>query len=333
MPEHAEDAGPRGEMEERPAGYTGPNLDPTGVRLAPHALAPGVYALLADRLPRDNNGVIVGERATLVVDAGINGAMARQIQAIAHELSPQPLRYVANTTYHGDHTFGNAAFPADVTIISSIGNKASMRDLAREKRIRAGNLHGNDAAIADVTTWRTMDVTFDRYAAIDLGGQTVELWHFGPGNGPGDTIVYVPQARVAWTGNFLGRAGIAPMLLEGGPGPYIRSLERMRDTLDVATIVPGHGPLGDAQAAIAWLITYLQDLTATVAAAIAAGQEVDEAVARSPLPDRYALPDDVPHAAALNPLLRHLHRLNVLSTYRTLTNQAAHHERQGPATQ
>jgi hypothetical protein len=126
-----------GEIEERPAGYVGPNLDPTGLTLEPRELAPGVYALIADKLPRDNNGVIVGDEYALVVDAGINGAMARQVQEIAHRLTDQPIRFLANATYHGDHTFGNDAFPDKVTIISSVGNKASMRDLAREKRIRA----------------------------------------------------------------------------------------------------------------------------------------------------------------------------------------------------
>jgi cyclase len=286
--------------------------------LEPRELAPGVYALMADKLPRDNNGVIVGDRCALVVDAGINGAMARQIQEISRRLTDRPIRYLANTTYHGDHTFGNAAFPDDVAIVSSVGNKASMRDLAREKHIRARNLHGNEGAIADVRTWRTMDVAFDRHVEIDLGGQTVELWHFGPGNGPGDTIVYAPRAGAAWTGNFLGHAGIAPMLLEGGPGPYIASLEHMRDTLDAKTIVPGHGPMGDAPEAIAWMIAYLRDVEASVRAAIDAGQGLEEAVDASPLPERYALPQGIPHAAELNPLMRHLNRLNVFATYKAL---------------
>lgn len=85
---------------------------------------------------------------------------------------------------------------------------------------------------------------------IDLGGRTVQLWHFGPGNGPGDTLVYVPDARVCWTGNFLGRAGIAPMLLIGDPIGYLASLRAMRDTLDVERLVPGHGFMADAGPAI-----------------------------------------------------------------------------------
>ena len=46
---------------------------------------------------------------------------------------------------------------------------------------------------------------------------------------------------MVWTGNFLGRAGIAPMLLIGDPVSYLTSLRALRATLDVERLVPGHG--------------------------------------------------------------------------------------------
>jgi cyclase len=307
------------EMEERPEGYLGPDLNPDGLALEPRALGPGVYALLANTVPKDNNGLIVGERAALVVDAGINGSIARHILTLADELADRPIRYLANTTYHGDHTFGNSAFPSEVPILSSALNRASMVDLDREKRIRGGNLRGNLAALDDVVEWRRPDVVFDHYLQVDLGGRVVELWHFGPGNAPGDAVVYVPDARVAWTGNLLPRAGIAPMLLEGGPTQYVDTLLAMRRTLDpTITIVPGHGPVGEAGQAIAWLIGYLRDLETSVRQAMADGLDPSTAVATSPIPDRYPIAPHAPHATELAPLMRHLHRLNVLATYRAL---------------
>jgi len=120
-------------------------------------------------------------------------------------------------------------------------------------------------------TWRQPDVVFDHYCAIDLGNKIVELWHFGPGNAPGDTIVYVPDTKVAWTGNFLMCAGLPPMLLEGGPDSYIETLKAMQATLSVATIVPGHGPMGDGKAALERFIAYMHYLQEHVGAAFASG--------------------------------------------------------------
>jgi len=90
------------EMEERPEGYIGPDLDPEGLVLEPRELAPGVYALLANRIPKDNNGLIVGDRAALVVDAGMNGAVAHQIQELAARLTDRPIRPLFPEGYKDD---------------------------------------------------------------------------------------------------------------------------------------------------------------------------------------------------------------------------------------
>ncbi|MEN3538311.1 MBL fold metallo-hydrolase [Microbispora sp. ZYX-F-249] len=320
---------PDREIAERPAGYGGPNLSPVGLELVPHELAPGVWALMANLPPKDNNGVIAGRNAALVVDAGITPGVSARIQAAVTGLTDRPLRYLVNTTYHGDHTFGNAAFPREVVIISSGANKANMTDLAYEKQTRSANMYGDAALLDEVTVWRTPDLTFDLSAEIDLGGRVVQLHHFGPGNGPGDTIVYVPDARTAWTGNFLCHAGTAHMLLQGGPEPYVGSLRRMREALpDLETVVPGHGPMGDGPAALDDLIGYLERLHAEVEASVRAGRDLEETFAACTDPwaerldprlsaalARYPVPPELARQGMLT-LCRDLHRLNVLATYR-----------------
>jgi cyclase len=63
------------------------------------------------RPPKDNSGLVIGQHGALVIDAGINPAMAHQIQQTVRRLTDRPILWLANTVYHGDHTFGNAAFP------------------------------------------------------------------------------------------------------------------------------------------------------------------------------------------------------------------------------
>lgn len=320
---------PDREIAERPDAYQGPNLSPVGLKLIPRELAEGVHALMANIPPKDNNGVIEGRDAALVVDAGVTPDVSTQIQALAAELTDQPLRYLVNTTYHGDHTFGNAAFPAEVVVVSSRTNKENMAELDYEKRVRSGNMYGDEKLLDAVTRWRRPDLVFDDFAEIDLGGRVVQLFQFGPGNGPGDTIVYVPEARVAWTGNYLCHAGVAHMLLQGGPEPYIASLRRMRERLpDLATIVPGHGPIGDGPAAIATLVGYLERLGEEVAESYAAGGSLEETMAACTDPWADGLDPTLAEAMATYPipadravhgmleLCRNLHRLNVLATYR-----------------
>jgi cyclase len=266
--------------------------------------------------------------------AGYHAGGRPEAPAARRGADRRPVRYLVNTTYHGDHTFGNVGFPSSVTIVSSRANRDSMKDLQREKSIRSESMYGDDALLDEVTAWRTPDLVFDSSCEIDLGGgQIVRLYSFGPGNGPGDTVVYVPSARAAWTGNFVSNGGVA-MLLQGGPSPYIESLRRMRATLpELETIVPGHGPVGNGPIAVSELIAYLERLDADVRAAVRAGRSLEEtyAVCADPfaigLPESlitaltgYDLPQDLARAG-FRDLARHLHRLNILVAYRTYENR------------
>jgi len=268
-------------------------------------------------MPRDNIGVVFGSKATLVIDAGITPSVGRIIQGKVRELTDRAIHFLVNTTYHGDHTFGNAAFAPDVHIVSSHLNAVSMVDLEKEKRTRSRNMYG-DRALEEVTEWRKPDLIFEHFMAIDLGGGTVQLWQFGPGNGPGDTIVYVPSARAAWTGNFLGHRGVAPMLLDGAPRPYIGSLMRMKDTLDeLTTIIPGHGPIDHGAAPIDWLVAYLENLDAEVRAGYLAGLPLEDVLAKRQAPSPPPIAGMPAEArAGLQRLNRAMDRLNVLATYR-----------------
>ncbi|MDJ1135650.1 MBL fold metallo-hydrolase [Streptomyces iconiensis] len=183
------------EMDERPPGFIAPNLSPADLRLEPQELAEGVYSLMANEVPKDSNGLIVGEKAALIVDSGITPGIGRHIQEVAAELTDKPVRYLANTTYHGDHTFGNTAFGEEVTVISSRIDRAAMTDLAAEKRLRTESMYG-DRSLDQVRTWCKPDAVFDRFCEIDLGGLVVHLWHlWGRATAPETPSFTYPQRR------------------------------------------------------------------------------------------------------------------------------------------
>jgi cyclase len=148
----------------------------------------------------------------------------------------------------------------------------------------------------------------------------VQLWHFGPGNTPGDTIVDVPEAKAAWTGNFLSNEVIGnTMLLEGGPREYIAMLARCKNRLDIKRIIPGHGPMG-MPAAFGKLIACLWWLLREVDEALRLGLSSTAAIEAITL-DKRSLVSRFSPASRVNPLVENFHRLNVLSTYRALAKE------------
>lgn len=298
------------EFGDRPEGFVAPNLSPEGLVLKPRRLAEGVWGLMANQLPKDNYGLVVGRDAALIVDSGITPSVGRYVQEVAAELTDKPIRWLANTTFHGDHSFGNVAFGPEVTLVSSRLNKASMCDLEEEKRWRSESMYGHKG-MDEVVDWRRPDLVFDRFCEIDLGGRVVHLWHFGPGNGSGDTVIHVPDAKVAWVGNFLRHSGIPPMLLAGDPVGYGRSVRALLQTIELEYIVPGHGPLADATTSANWMLAYLETIATSVDAGRTEGATLEELYERIPLRDELILPETVLGWERFPLLMRSQHRLNI----------------------
>jgi glyoxylase-like metal-dependent hydrolase (beta-lactamase superfamily II) len=88
-------------------------------------LADGVYAIIhddaSDQWPHGNTGVVVYEGGVLVVDATYLPSRARADVALIRRLTDQPVRYLINTHWHMDHTYGNEAYRdawPEVTIVT-----------------------------------------------------------------------------------------------------------------------------------------------------------------------------------------------------------------------
>src|SRR6266446_5130186 len=303
-------------LTQAPPGFIPPPLNPTDVRLETKELAPGVYGLLSSKPPVDNSGFVVGEHGVLVIDAHINGAMAGMIQTAVRQVTNNPLLYVVNTNYHGDHTFGNSAFPQETLIVAQQKTAAIMRDFEREKQFLLPYVD-NDRTVFGEVRLRLPDLVLDEYLELDLGGRVVELYHLGHGNTPGDTVVYVPEARVAWTGNLIVGEGNIPFLIEGGAGAYLETIARFTHTIEVATIVPGHG-LMTSGPSLSRYLAYLSELIESVRKAIRAGQTLEEAIVANPLGQQYTQDtagSDSPLVAQFVAFRAGLHRWNLWRTY------------------
>ena len=301
-----------------PAGVTPPMLHPEGVQLETRSLADGVYALLSNKGAIDNNGFIVGERGVLAIDAHISGVMAEQILDAIRRVTDKPILYLVNTNYHGDHTFGNYAFPSQTTIIAHRNTAEKMKNFEHEKKFLLQTVKGDTSVYGDAKL-RLPDVVFDRYMRIDLGGREVELYHFGPGNTSGDVVVYEPNGKIAFTGNLIVGTGSIPPMFEYGAATYLQTLTNLRSTLNVKAIVPGHLRVTDGTIVTRY-IRYCGELINRVHGAIREGKTLDQVLADAELGAEY-LPPPGSAAAKTTPLWKGFHRLNVIQTYRELTKR------------
>lgn len=292
-----------------PPGYLPPPLDPTGVTLETRRLAEGVYALVANTLFTDNSGFVVGRDAVLVVDSQFNGRMGQQVIDAVRRVTDKPIRYLVNTNAFGDHTLGNYVFPPSTQIVAARSTVTALRATnAAEIGRRMASTVGNDPHVFDGVELRVPDVAFDDAWSTDLGGMRVEVRFFGPGMSPNDTVVYVPSARVAWTGNLVFGAGTIPWAQSGGIAAYQQTIDRLARTFDIATIVPGHAALTTGEILTRYQ-QYLAAIRREASTAVGKGVTMADFAAAAQIPAEYQV------AAPLLPLMTGFHRWNLQRAY------------------
>lgn len=147
------------------------------------------------------------------------------IVAQLKKVTNQPVKYVINTHYHGDHSGGNAKLQADGTIaVASIQARASMV---------AANQSGQP------------NITVAEHAAIHIGGKTVEIHKVGRAHTDGDVVVLFPEQRVLASGDiFANGPGTSAQLVDynggGSAKEWPKAVEQALQ-LEFDTVIPGHG--------------------------------------------------------------------------------------------
>jgi glyoxylase-like metal-dependent hydrolase (beta-lactamase superfamily II) len=272
-----------------------PIWDANTITLERKELAPGVFGVFPKQTfaepltaPKPTSGgFIVGEKGILVVESFLNGDLAAQLTAQIRQVSQLPIKYVVNTSYHGDHSYGNYVFPSETAIIQHEATKdyiANYFDKDREFMMQYfGKGRGIEKAIA-----RSADITIgdgDKLV-IDLGGKTVEIHTFGFGQTPGDLYVWQSESKTMWVGNvWVASAPALPWLLDGRHEEVLATMKKIRDFLpDDATVVPGHfGPVKKAD--LNFKIDYLEALHIEVSKAVKKGWTLEKTVEQVTLDD------------------------------------------------
>src|ERR1700742_3212705 len=267
-----------------------PPWDASLVNLTSKELSPGVFAVLPDDVFDKDHvattaGFVIGQRAVLVIESMLNGDLASQLIGLVRKETSKPIRFLVNTSYHGDHAYGNYVFPESTVIVQHPATKRYMDEHFEDDRNFMLGLMGRGKGIERVQS-RSADVVVLEMITVDLGGRTVEIRHLGFAQTPGDLVVWVPDAKVLWVGNMIQAPSPAlPWLLEGRHRETIATLTRVRDFLPGdATIIPGHGrPMHPAD--IEFPLRYLRELDGAVRAAIDEGRSVEAALDVAAMPD------------------------------------------------
>ena len=223
----------------------GPAPDPlvrenATVKVAPHTFViPDANVGLVP-----NVGIIVGSRATLVIDPGLGRRNGETVLREVRKVSKNAELYIASTHFHPEHTTGYVAFPASAKYINSTVQEEEFDEsgMAMVKTF-AGRSPLTAELLKDAVR-RPAATTFDREHLVDLGGVRVRFLVVGPTHTRGDTGFFVDGDNVLFSGDvvmnnsFLAATGVTSM------NAWLAAFDRF-EALKAKVIVPAHGPVGD----------------------------------------------------------------------------------------
>ncbi|MCH8901825.1 MAG: MBL fold metallo-hydrolase [Chloroflexi bacterium] len=238
-------------------------------------LADGVFAYVqaGGGLCVSNAGLIVGPDGCIVIDALFAPSMTRALREEIARVTDKPVRLLINTHHHIDHTLGNALFP-EAQIVSHVNARREQERVGTSVLDRLRPLRPELVAEAEGIEPRLADITFDGELALHLTGRTVRLLHLGTAHTIGDALVLLPDDKLLFAGDVAFHS-VTPLAIEGHIGGWLDVCDQI-DALDVATIVPGHGPVG-GKAELREMRGYLDSIHRQARAAFGAGRSHEEA--------------------------------------------------------
>ena len=223
-----------------------------------------------------NVAVSSGEDGVFVIDDQLK-PLTDQLLAAIRQVSDQPIRFVINTHYHGDHVGGNET-------IGKTGAVIIAHDNIRERMSTDQFNHFWNETTPAWPKESLPVVTFNDQVTLHLNGEAVRVTHVPRGHTDGDSIVYFPASNVLHMGDIFFN-GLYPYIDLDGGGTIQGLVAAVELGISMANdetrVIPGHGPMSDLQG-LSEYHAFLTKARDNVQALVDGGMSLEQAVAAKP---------------------------------------------------
>ena len=238
------------------------------VEIKAEPLADGIAVLFG---AGGNIGVSYGPDGTVLIDDQF-APLTDKINAAVKDLGAEPVKYLINTHWHGDHTGGNENLGRSGVLIMA-------HDHVRDRLIK-----GNDSTPPAAPEALPV-VTYHDGIKLHLNGDEIRVQHMSHGHTDGDSVVFWKNANVVQMGDLFFNKVTLPFidLSSGGNARgVLAAADKVLAMVDDDTkIIPGHGPMANK----ADLTTYrdmLKSVIGTVEKAQGEGKSLAQVQAMKP---------------------------------------------------
>ena len=177
-----------------------------------------------------NIAIVVGGRATLIVDTGLGPKNGATVARVAAKLAPNNAKLFLTTThFHPEHAGGEPGFPPGTILIRDAVQQQEMEKHGQEMIEMFSKFSAQNKELLAGVVLRSPDVIFNQETTVDLGGVTARLLWFGGAHTKGDELTFVEP-------NIFGGGGT--------PASWLAVLDKVA-SLNAAHILPDHSAPGD----------------------------------------------------------------------------------------
>ncbi len=223
-----------------------------------------------------NIGVSVGEDGIFIIDDQFARLTPKILDAI-RKISDQPVKFLVNTHWHGDHTGGNVNMTKEGATILAHDN---VRKRLEETPKRDGSKRLKEALPV---------ITFNDKMNIHINGEKVKVFHMAHAHTDGDALLYFSKSNVLHTGDtyFNSRYPYIDLNSGGSIDGYINVFKNVLEIIDDETkIIPGHGAVSNKQEYADYLVM-LSEIRSLVKNEVDKGKSEDEVANNTNLLKKY----------------------------------------------
>ncbi|WP_128892607.1 MBL fold metallo-hydrolase [Erythrobacter sp. HKB08] len=247
------------------------NFDEVEIRI--ERIAPGIAVLYG---AGGNIGVSYGEDGTILIDDQY-APLTGKIETAVAELGAEPVSFLINTHWHGDHTGGN----------ENLGKKGATIFAQDNVRVRlAEGRPEADRPIPPAAKEALPVVTYGQGVTMHLNGDTVDVMFLGGGHTDGDSVVFWREDNVVHMGDLYFKIPGYPFIDIRSGGNVINAMNTLDAVIrmidDETKVIPGHGPMSNKAELVAYR-AMIGDAVERVRALKDGGATSEEAVAAQPL--------------------------------------------------
>jgi len=224
-------------------------------------ISENVYWFQSEVYAQVTAGVVVGPQWAVLVDTLALPEESLAIRDFVEKELETEVRYIINTHYHADHTWGNCFFPN-----AMIMAHAKCRQLLEERGIPAMEEARKQNQIFRQSRIVLPHITFDEgEITLRVGKKNLTIMP-APGHSPDGIMVLVDEDRILFAGDAFMPI---PFIVDGDLDEITASIKKI-SRLGLENIVQGHGDVilrGEIDAAVKENMTYLTNIRKVARAA------------------------------------------------------------------